>query len=342
MEVLGSGQPRPLRRRIVPIAILVTLTVSACLLAPPAEVRVAFSHAVHVGEKNLACDLCHPGTGTREAAGLAPVEMCARCHDELDQELPAARRLRSAHYDDYKFRRTPVATLPADVVFSHRAHAHAADLDCATCHGSIATSDGIPRPSISKADCMGCHARRDVSNECDTCHRTVDRTWLPASHDAHWVQAHGAVAQGHATASADRCELCHDQRVSCDTCHRETPPADHTQHFRLRGHGTLASIDRSRCATCHHRRDFCQRCHESTPPLDHLAGWGGTSNRHCSSCHFPPSTSGCATCHQGGAPHPTATPMPAWHTPVMNCRLCHVGAMLPHPDPGHPCAACHR
>jgi predicted CxxxxCH...CXXCH cytochrome family protein len=182
-----------------------------------------------------------------------------------------------------------------------------------------------------------------MSNECGVCHRSIDRAYEPATHDAAWLAHHGDTVRGRAAGSANRCELCHAAANSCDACHRETPPADHTQHFRLRGHGTWAAIDRSRCSTCHHRRDFCQRCHESTPPLSHVAGFGGTQNRHCASCHFPASSSGCTTCHSGGAQHPSSTPMPAWHSPAMNCRQCHgAGVSLPHPDGGHSCTACHR
>jgi hypothetical protein len=341
---LPRVQPRSWRSGLVPVLATSALLVSACLLTGGGDVEVAFSHAVHVGEKALACTFCHPGAESRDAAGLAPVELCAKCHDEIDRERPPEKRLLAAHYDGYRYRFTGVAAVPPEVRFSHRAHVQDGRLDCAACHGDIAGSDGIPStPAVTKPDCMGCHTERGVSNECATCHTAIDRAWLPPGHDAGWLVDHGHVVRARSAASADRCELCHDAATSCDACHHETPPRDHTQHFRLRGHGTWAAIDRSRCSTCHHRRDFCQRCHESTPPLDHVAGFGPPPNRHCTACHFPASGSGCNTCHPGGAPHPTAGPMPPWHSPAMNCRQCHgAGVALPHPDGGHACTICHR
>jgi hypothetical protein len=347
MEVLIE-EPHPLGRAsgryVLPVRVLAlaTLAVGACLLAPAGEVAVAFSHALHVGEKGLDCAFCHPGAVARDAAGLAPVEACGPCHDALDRELPVAARLLAAHYDGFRYRRTPVATLPEEVRFSHRTHVHGAAIDCAACHGDIAASEGIPSAAVTKPDCMGCHAQRGVSNECRVCHEEVDRSSIPATHGSSWLTHHGDAVRGRADGSLNRCELCHDASSSCDACHRESPPRDHTQHFRLRGHGTFAGIDRSRCSACH-QRDFCQRCHESTAPLSHVPGFGGTQNRHCTTCHFPVRSSGCATCHAGGAQHPTATPMPPWHSSAMNCRQCHgAGAPLPHPDAGHPCTACHR
>ncbi|HLU39326.1 MAG TPA: cytochrome c3 family protein [Planctomycetota bacterium] len=324
---------------------LPVLVAGACLFAPNGgEVAVAFSHAVHVGEKNLTCTFCHPGVHTRADAGLAPVEVCAPCHDRLDRDRPPELRLLAAHYEEYRYRRTPVATLADDVRFSHRVHVQDAGLDCAACHGDVAHSAGIPQPAVRKADCMGCHAERGASNECATCHEAIDRAWPPPTHDRAWLRRHGEVFRARSEASVDRCELCHDATQSCDACHREVMPQDHTEHFRLRGHGTFAAIDRSRCFTCHvHRRDFCDRCHQSTRPLSHVAGFGPPQNRHCTACHLPAAQSGCTTCHEGGAPHPTADPMPAWHSPAMNCRQCHgAGVALPHPDPGHQCTACHR
>lgn len=348
MQVLTSPTPGPsrvqLRRTLKRAALLLTLAVSACLLAPPAEVAVAFDHAVHVGgEQNLKCEFCHPSTLTKDRAGMPAPEICAPCHDDLDKQRAPDRRLRSYFDAGSRYQRTEVATLGLDLNFSHKAHVQAGKLDCAQCHGDIAHSKGIPRPEVSKRDCMSCHTERGVSNDCATCHREIGKEMRPASHDEGWLKAHGNTVRACPETSEHRCELCHDAQASCSACHREVMPADHTQHFRLRGHGVQASTDRSRCATCHHRRDFCSSCHEQTAPRSHIAGFGGSQNRHCAGCHLPANESGCTTCHAGGGTHPTATPLPVNHHPGMNCRQCHgVGVRLPHIDVGAQCTTCHR
>lgn len=345
MQVLTArNEPKRGRKTIARAVLLSCLAVSACLLAPPAEVAVAFDHALHVGgEQNLKCTFCHPSTSTKDRAGMPAPEICAPCHDKIDQDKPAERRLRSFFDEASHYRRTPVAELGGDLRFSHQAHVRGGQLDCAECHGDIAHSQGIPRPELSKRDCMSCHTERGASNECATCHGQLDKSWQPATHDAAWIAQHGVTVRSQAEGSANRCEMCHDAQSSCAACHRETLPADHTQHFRLRGHGVQASADRSRCVTCHHRRDFCQSCHEQTQPRSHVAGFGGSQNRHCSGCHVPASASGCTVCHAGGGGHPTATPLPVSHNPAMNCRMCHgQGVRLPHYDPGSRCTDCHR
>jgi hypothetical protein len=71
---------------------------------------------------------------------------------------------------------------------------------------------------------------------------------------------------------------------------------------------------------------------------------------HCADCHLPLSRDeSCRVCHKS-APHESAAPQPDWHTPGMNCRLCHLqgggGPMnapgIPHVDVGLECSICHK
>ena len=63
----------------------------------------------------------------------------------------------------------------------------------------------------------------------------------------------------------NRCSLCHTEST-CAACHQDTPPDNHNNFWRLRGHGVQARVDRDSCATCH-RTDFCDRCHFETRPI---------------------------------------------------------------------------
>jgi hypothetical protein len=71
--------------------------------------------------------------------------------------------------------------------------------------------------------------------------------------------------------------------------------------------------------------------------------WGGKRSRHCLNCHQPlrpDSPDGCGVCHKGTPSHDRAPRQPGWHTPDMQCLLCH--SPLPHADNGQNCNACHK
>jgi hypothetical protein len=139
---------------------------------------------------------------------------------------------------------------------------------------------------------------------------------------------HGQAVRAASQALADRCSLCHTEST-CTTCHQESPPENHNNFWRIRGHGIAAQMDRGNCATCH-RADSCDRCHAEVLPQNH----GG---------RFPLQSNGCIVCHKGTPSHALATPLPPSHNPGMNCRQCHgVDQPLPHVDNGANCTMCHQ
>ncbi len=300
-----------------------------------------FSHAVHGEDQGLTCVQCHSGARLAAGAGMPGPQLCQPCHERFDADKPPDRRL-AAYFDaSGRFLRTPRSPLSVEVAFSHAAHA-LRDVGCRDCHADLDGGAAVPpTPAARKDQCMQCHQRAGRSNECAECHREVDRDWVPATHSLQWEHRHGDWLRADPGGLAARCDLCH-QQSSCQTCHREQLPRDHTHHWRRRGHGLAASIDRSRCSTCH-RSDACDRCHESTRPMSHGGTFGAPRSRHCTSCHLPVSATGCFTCHKHTPSHTLAAPLPPGHSPAMNCRQCHgAGASMPHPDGGHACTACHR
>lgn len=328
-----------IRLRVPAVLLAVAIVVTSCLVTrEDRTVQVRFNHAAHLRQEGVSCAFCHSidqATGLMRKAGP---QLCKPCHEQQlrgpkDLDLDALFDV-SGHYIA-----TNVAKLPSDLRFSHLPHVGVTE--CATCHGDIANSKGIPEPTLGKDTCMGCHAERKASNECTTCHRAIDKDWKPQSHDTAWDARHGFVVRSRDDAIENRCSLCHENEQTCVACHQTNPPDDHSNYWRQRGHGLSVQIDRSRCVTCH-RTDFCERCHESTRPRSHRGSFGAPSQRHCTSCHFPLQGEGCYTCHKS-APDHLGTPLPAGHHPAMNCRLCHgAGVRLPHPDNGTSCVSCHR
>lgn len=336
---------RPTSRQLAGVT-LVAIAVGACVFAGPgtSDRGPVFSHELHATVIKMECVLCHGGAETEANAGMPPPELCLVCHGhEAQNPQNEAPPLAALFEDPPRLRTHPIATLPDDIVFSHGVHVRGYGLSCADCHGDVGSSRVIPPESaVKKDECMGCHAERGKRNDCATCHRAIDRDWQPPTHQRAWEVLHGDVLRSGDSASINRCSLCHDETQSCRVCHEQNAPRSHTHHWRLRGHGIAVSLDRSRCSTCH-RTDFCERCHQETQPLSHRGGFGSPQNRHCATCHFPAQQEGCTTCHKGPSSHLLATPIPSWHVPSMNCRLCHgKGAPLPHFDSGDSCTLCHR
>jgi hypothetical protein len=341
MDLIVALRPKP---RQVAALVMAAIAVAACVFSAPSNTGPMFSHQLHATVIKLDCALCHNGAASADRAGMPPAELCLVCHghEAPDVGRPAPE-VPALFEQPPRLRVHQVASLPDDVIFSHRVHVQEYGLGCADCHGDVGSSAVIPPDSaVPKDECMGCHAERGKRNDCAACHRLIDRSWRPPSHDNAWEMRHGDVMRSGDTASANRCEMCHTETTSCRTCHEQQAPRDHTHYWRLRGHGIAVSIDRERCETCH-RTDFCTTCHAETRPISHRAGYGSPQNRHCANCHFPARQAGCETCHKEPSSHLLATPLPSWHLPSMNCRACHgQGVPLPHFDSGDTCTLCHR
>lgn len=308
-------------------------------LRAPAETGPAFSHRIHVQDEGMDCADCHVTVHEEDAPGMPVAMLCSLCHEGMDDEKPEELRAAALFPGGVL---APSGVLLADeILFSHLQHV-SAELDCAACHGGIAEADRTPEyTALSMDDCMACHAKSGVSNECATCHSVIREDLMPPNHDMAWMQLHGSFANSGSGLASDQCSLCH-QESSCTTCHQLVPPEDHTNFWRRRGHGFVAGLDRSRCQTCH-QPDYCNQCHQHTEPMSHTGSFGGTLSTHCLSCHLPVQQTGCFTCHKDTSSHALAAPKPPDHFAAMNCRQCHgAGAPLPHVDNGADCNICHH
>lgn len=314
---------------------------------PMADAGPHFSHAWHVGELDIACSLCHSSATAGGIPTMPGIRLCKPCHDEFDPKKPVELRVESFFSSEGRFKAQHVARLSDEIQFDHGQHVLEYGLRCQECHGSTGTSEIIPMESRVTMDrCIACHAEKGKPVSCEDCHKEVRRDWAPESHARDWLHSHGKTwrrCEGLADKGgwSNRCEICHE-KTTCQSCHKESMPRNHTNFWRIKGHSLMTSIDRTSCWTCH-RSDFCQRCHESTRPRSHTATWGSPRDRHCNNCHAPGVGSSCATCHKSAPSHAAAAPMPVDHNPAMNCRQCHGnGQPLPHPDPGITCTSCHK
>lgn len=300
---------------------------SSCLEGLP-----TFSHQQHVKDQGMSCDDCHQPSADGTLAGAPDPEVCAACHEQVAKNMELAKEL-AKQWPRHK-------SLSPDGIFSHQTHKEGG-ITCDKCHGDMAKNKKVTFNILPRmADCMNCHSEVGVSTECSTCHREISRTSPPMDHRQGWRTAHGEAAME--PERGDQCFLCHDHG-KCDSCHKVEEPRDHNASWREFGHGTMAQFDRNRCATCH-KSDSCIRCHQEAVPRSHRAGWGPPSDRHCLGCHLTGGEESCYVCHGAGNKHLSAPHMPAGpvHSTATDCRSCHTGFLLEHPDNGEECTICHK
>ncbi len=307
-----------------------------------------FPHDVHMGEEvESDCVDCHSTAEDEEAASMPTMRACLTCHDdEMDEgkmidKVPAGFVLEGMEKPSW----TSVTEQTVDCSFSHQAH-YEAEVSCEDCHVAVSEASAVERSfAVRMKACVDCHEKDAVDDGgCVGCHEGIDQDWTPLTHNNSWEFTHGAMSEldGNCPDTArNDCSLCHTTN-ECNSCHQSQEPRDHTEAWRVRGHGFSATMDRDRCITCH-REDSCVRCHQESVPVTHGGIWGGDTSAHCVSCHLPlGEDDGCYTCHRNSNSHFTAQPNPGGAHPGQSsdCRSCHFP--LDHFDNGQDCTICHR
>lgn len=269
----------------------------------PAQKReLNFSHKLHA-DLGTECAQCHAAAASKSATDdlLPGHNACAECHD-----VTKAEDCKICHQaSSPKLSARINAPSP---VFDHERHLTKGKVRCAVCHSDLdavlpaGQAAHLPR----MADCMGCHTREHVKNDCRTCHLPGDEL-VPADHSLDWTRAHGIAAN-----TEESCNLCH-AADHCLKCHNGDPVFNpHPRNYVSR-HGQDAHLSDMTCATCHDQRDFCSACHRrmNVLPAGHFKpGWvtadGGDHAMRaefdlesCMACHDDPGKQPvCARCHK--------------------------------------------
>jgi mono/diheme cytochrome c family protein len=172
------------------------------LARPPVTVPGAptqpifFSHLVHAGSFQLACQYCHPDARRSEYAGLPSVERCLGCHKIIGaQDNPEIAKIHDYARRGASIPWVRVFKVPEFTYFPHKAHVRAG-LACQTCHGPIERMRVVgadtgpslrqdlgyllgftpaPRP-LTMGWCVACHREQNAARgtraplDCVTCH----------------------------------------------------------------------------------------------------------------------------------------------------------------------------
>ncbi len=333
---------------LIAVSILIFLPMTALTLDHHEEGNskiIKFSHQLHVGDVEVACEDCH--TGVLESTSLSDrllpeKDVCADCHDTDDDD-----NCETCHYEDVY---EPLVRMESALYFSHSQHL-GDDANCEFCHqgfSEVDYSSELENSNPPMSTCYQCHNNQSLaSNVCESCHKTT-ADLVPDTHQRlGFLDNHKITAL---QANAD-CAMCHDNNF-CESCHVSTIGLDvansktdfytpysphrlidnenmqqitlvHELNYRY-FHGIDAKGRDFECQTCHQTETFCAECHNHEGgdyalggfvPYSHsqsdfiTIGVGSGGGQHAVLANRD--IESCASCHDVYGADP-------------NCTLCHV------------------
>ena len=145
----------------------------ACEEAPPVVQPIAYNHKVHI-DNGMACEACHETVEKAAAASVPTRDTCMLCHQAAITESPEEEKVRqyAERGEEIPWRR--IYGVPDHVYFSHRRHVAVARIECAQCHGNVASLTSPPSHPLVKQTmtwCLTCHQANGATQDCVHCHR---------------------------------------------------------------------------------------------------------------------------------------------------------------------------
>jgi mono/diheme cytochrome c family protein len=145
------------------------------------EQPIKFSHKLHAGDNQIACQYCHSGVEKSRHAGIPSVNICMNCHKGISsgpqyKEAEIAKIYKAAgfnptsgKYDESKqspLKWIKVHNLPDHVYFNHSQHVVVGGIDCATCHGDVKSMTVAEQKApLTMKWCIECHRTTEVAME---------------------------------------------------------------------------------------------------------------------------------------------------------------------------------
>jgi hypothetical protein len=133
---------------------------------------LAYNHQPHLELAGLNCIDCHDGVDKGPIAHIPGVSMCMDCHDFIATESPVIQQLTEYYNrgEEPPWQRVYGWYEEAHVRFNHAPHIRSG-VECATCHGDVATMSVAERVvDHSMRFCIECHEQEGASNDCLVCH----------------------------------------------------------------------------------------------------------------------------------------------------------------------------
>lgn len=145
------------------------------------EQPIKFSHKIHAGDNEIACQYCHNSVEKSRHAGIPTVNVCMNCHKGI-QETPnpgskeeiakiyaaSGFNAKTGAYDlpENPIKWIKVHNLPDHVYFNHSQHVVVGKQDCAKCHGDVKKMTVAEQQApLTMKWCIECHRKTEVAME---------------------------------------------------------------------------------------------------------------------------------------------------------------------------------
>ena len=144
---------------------------------------INYNHVIHQEDAGMSCEDCHYFHEDGTYAGKPSLATCVDCHSEPQGETEAEAKLVAEYIEPEKeIPWISYTRQPDNVFFSHAAHVKMAEMECTDCHRDVSKEatappvrinrlTGYPSEIIKMYVCEDCHAKEQVSNNCDVCHK---------------------------------------------------------------------------------------------------------------------------------------------------------------------------
>lgn len=127
------------------------------------EQPIPFSHKIHAGDNQIACQYCHYGAEKSRHAGIPAVDVCLNCHNVVRRDSPEIKKLHKAREEGKAVEWVRIHKLPDFVYFSHQRHVAGGEITCQTCHGEVEKMERLQQhSSLNMGWCVNCHRDTEV------------------------------------------------------------------------------------------------------------------------------------------------------------------------------------
>ncbi len=127
---------------------------------------IPFSHKLHAGQYEIACQYCHIGVEKGKSANIPSANICMNCHNSIKTTGPWMQKIYEHVLNDEPIQWVRVHNLPDLAYFNHAQHVKVAGLACENCHGDIKEMEVVQQASLlTMGWCIDCHRKTDVNHK---------------------------------------------------------------------------------------------------------------------------------------------------------------------------------
>jgi mono/diheme cytochrome c family protein len=134
------------------------------------EQPIAYSHALHAGTLEIACQYCHTGVEIGKSANIPSANICMNCHTHIQNMegkegvSPEIQKIYDAVDNNKPIEWIRVHNLPDLAYFNHSQHVKVGGIECQTCHGPIQEMEVVGQhSSLTMGWCIDCHRQTEIA-----------------------------------------------------------------------------------------------------------------------------------------------------------------------------------